>query len=423
MGGKKRVWIRGDFVLMVLCFLVAVAWRIPVVSSNIHGPLNDEVEYHSLALRLSHGHGFTNGHEYTDWRGFADAAGASTAVRTPGFPLVLAVTYRTAGEEHARARIILALGTSLTAPALYSLCLRLFERRSLALLAGLLWSALLTSRRLTGSLLPEPLAALLLTLALLLTVHAERRRSVLLASSAGLVLGYAVLTRAFLLPVMIGPLAWLVVRRSRRLAAALLLAGAVIVGAWGVRNQLRMGVFTLTTQTAELWQGNNAWARGSLPGVWPPQRAYLLAKYPDLYQLDEVGRYRLFMREAINEVVSHPARILWLLPRKTLVFFSHGSYLGVDWLYAGLLPFSLLGAVCLAKHREQRRTLWLLGFPILGVLIVALLIFGDPRFRIPVDPLMVVLACVGLHGFASQFVIFTTRNAESSRKNDGRRTA
>ena len=382
--------------LAILLLLCALAFRLPWLLGDPVPLAGDEVAYHALAVRLSEG------------RGFVRESGEPTAERTPGLPATLSLVYLAAGPDPAVARVVLAVVTSLTAPALYRLCLALLESTSVALLAGVSWAVLPTSRRLAGALLCEPLAALLLVLAVLLTIRAEQHRSRFLAGSAGITLGFAILTRVFLLPVLIGPLAWLVARRSRRQAAVLLAAASVILGAWGVRNAVRMGTFTLSTQTSVVWQGNNAWSRGSWPGDWSPQGAHLLAKYPDLVHMNEVGRSRFFVREAVNEVVSNPARIFWLLPRKALIFFSPSSYLGFDWLYAGLLPFSLLGGLVLAARRERRQTLWLLGLPILGVLTVCLVVFGDPRFRHPVDPLLVVLAWVGLNELFSRLIVLLT---------------
>jgi len=373
----------------ILLFLLALALRGPWFAGSALPLGGDEVAYHALAVRLAEG------------KGFVDDSGAPTAWRTPGLPAVLSLIYRVMGPDPGVARVILVVVTSLTEPALYTLAFLLFQRREIAFLVGLSWVALPTSRHLAGALLGEPLAALFVTLGLLLAVLAVPRRSILLAGAAGLLLGYAVLIRVFLLPMLVGPLAWFVTRRAWRLPAALLVATGVILGAWGVRNALRMGTFTLSTQTAGVWQGNNAWTRGSWPGNFTPQREFLAGKYPNFSQLDEVGRSRVFVREALNEIMSNPGRTLWLLPRKILIFLSPSSYLGFDWLYAGLLPFSLLGAVHLARQPGYRHTLWLLGVPVLGVLAVCLVVFGDPRFRHPVDPVMVVLAWVGLAEVAS----------------------
>jgi hypothetical protein len=77
------------------------------------------------------------------------------------------------------------------------------------------------------------------------------------------------------------------------------------------------------------------------------------------------------------------------------MFFAPSSYLRFDVVYLVLLPFSVLGAFCLAVRCNDRPTLWLLGVPIISVLTLCLVTFGDPRFRHPVDPLAVALASVG----------------------------
>jgi hypothetical protein len=249
---------------------------------------------------------------------------------------------------------------------------------------------------LAGLLVGESVAALFLTVGLVLIVVAEQRRSPLIAGLAGLALGYAALTRGYLLLGILGPIAWLFFRKLRREAAVSLVAVSMILGGWVIANGVRMGVFTLSTETEVLWQGNNAWARGSWPGDWAPQEAYLKAKYSEFSELNEVGRSRIYLKEAVQECFRNPTRILWLLPRKAMIFFAPSSYLGFDWLYLLLVPLWLVGGVCLAAQPKGRLVLWLLGSPVVGVLIICLLSFGDPRFRHPVDPLLVVLACVGL---------------------------
>ncbi len=394
---------------MAACFLVAMALRVPIFLGTSVPLGGDEFDYYILGVRIATGRGFTyvpsprcpvpvpkctEGDQSLERALQMD--GVPTARRTPGLPLVLAGIYSIGGDGYPRMRLVLTAVTGLTVPALYCLCLLLFGRRSIALLAGLTWSVLPTSHRLAGVLYGESLSALLLAIGLVLTVLTERSRSVLLAGSAGVAIGYAGLTRPYLLFSLLGPVAWLVARKLRREAVVLLLVVSVVLGAWVIRNGVRMGTFSLTTETDALWGGNNAWARGSMAGDWAPQEAHLSAKHPGFDRLDEVGRSRLYLQEALSEVVRNPARILWLLPRKAAIFFSPSSYLGFDWLYAIFLPFSLVGGVCLAMQRETRHTLWLLGYPALAVLIVCLLAYGEPRLRHPIEPLLVVLACVGL---------------------------
>lgn len=414
MGIKGR-----DILLIGACFLVAIGLRVPVFLAGSGSLGGDEPQYYILGVRLATGHGFTYvpslrcpvpvpmcSDESQSLDEALHANGVPTGRRTPGLPLVLAGIYWIGGHGYPLMRLVLAIITSLTGPALYCLCLLVFGRRSIAFLAGLVWPISPTGRYLAGLLYGEALSALVLVVGLVLTVLTDRLRSLLFAVSAGVTLGYAVLIRPYLLLAVLGPAAWLVVRKSRREAVVLLLVVSVILGAWGIRNGVRVGTFSLTTETEPLWGGNSAWARGAFAGDWASQEAYLSSKYPGFDRLDEAGRSRLYLREAISEVLRNPVRILWLLPRKVVIFFSPSSYLvGFDWLYAILLPFSLLGGVWLARQREARHTLWLVAYPVFGVLAVCLLTYGDSRVRHPVDTLLVILAGVGLVQFSNLLLV------------------
>ena len=377
----KRVTLF-DSVLLLFCALVLRGtWFAQGAPRALGG---DEPAYHALAIRLAHGEGFVN------------EAGQPTAWRTPGLPFALSVMYAVMGADYTRARLVLVVLSSLTALALYGLCQMLFHRRSVALMAGLFWAAWPTSQRLSGLLFAEPLAALCLTGGLFALLCAERRASVSLTYVGGVLLSHAVLTRVYLLLAVFGPVVWLIVRQRARLAAALLLALGVVLGGWCARNAIRVGTFALSTQTSSYWLGNNAWAHGSWDGNEEPQMAYFRQRHPTFDRLDEVGQSRLFVQEAVHEVVTHPGRVFWLLPRKMAIFFSPYSYLGVDWLYAVLVPFCLIGVWPLSLSDHHRSYLWLLAVPVLAVLGVSLMTFGDPRFRHPVDPLLIAVGCVGL---------------------------
>jgi hypothetical protein len=285
--------------------------------------------------------------------------------------------------------------TSLTAPLLYWLCLLLFERRSIALMAGAAWALLPTTGRLAGLLLGEPLSGLCLIAGLVTTIYAGRRGSALLAAVAGLLFGFAVLTRVYLLLALAGPAIWLSAQRWRRESAIVLCAALLVLGAWAARNAARLGTFTLSTQTANMWLGNNAWTRGSWYADWTPQLAHLRAKYPEFDALDEAGQSRVYAREAFSDVTRHPGRIAWLMPRKVIIGFSPASWMGFDWLYALLLPCMFIGCCRLAADAKRRHVLWLIGMPIFAIVATTLVTFGDARFRYPVDGLLMVLAAVG----------------------------
>ena len=345
----------------------------------------DEAVYHELASRLLAGKGFTL------------AQGQPTAWRTPGFPLVLAGIYAVVGEDPLLARRALVFLTSLTAPLLFVFTLMLFRRMSVALLAGFYWAVLPTSVRLSGLFLGESSAALIFTLAMVFLLIAERRRPVIWLSGA--LFGFAILVRGYMIPAAAAPIIWLLVRRQWRPAFIVAISVALVIGAWATRNVLTLGVFTVSTEAAELtWLGNNQWARGTYSGDWVPQLAHLEVLYPGFHSFDEVARARVFRTEGIREIIGNPGRFFWLLPRKAAIFLSpRHLWLGTDLVYFVLLPFWLFGAYTLWTSRQLN--LWLLGVPLVGLLLLCIVIFGDSRFRHPIEPMIAALGAFGFMTF------------------------
>ncbi len=342
----------------------------------------DEAEYHELAVRLLAGEGFTL------------SQGTPTAWRTPGFPLMLAGIYGIVGENPMRARKTLVILTSLTAPLLFGLTLVLFGSMSTAVLAGLYWAALPTSVRLSGLLLGESSAALVFTLALFILVLAERQRPWVIWL-VGVLLGFVILVRGYMIPAVAVPIVWLMVRRQWRPAAAIALSVALVLGVWATRNAFTMGVFTISTEAEVLWLGNNQWARGTYYGNWEPQLDYLESRHPGFRSFDEVARASVFRAEGVREIVENPGRFVWLMPRKAAIFLSPSHpWLGLDLLYLALLPLCLVGGYTLWTAGDQR--LILLGLPVLSVTVLCIVTFGDSRFRHPVEPLMAVLGACGV---------------------------
>lgn len=372
----------------------------------------DEMVYDNLARRVLAGQGFTL------------ETGEPTAWRTPGFPMLLGLIYSMTGVDPDRARLVLVFFTSLTSLAVFWFCLLLTKDLSCAVLSSLSWSALLTTNRLAGLLIGESSAALVFVFGLALVVLASSRNSTMLAGAAGVLLGLSVLIRAYLILAVLGPLIWLSLESKKRIAAVFALFVMVVIGGWMTRNLLTLGSLTLSTQgPQEMWCGNNAWARGAWPGEWmredSEQRQYLRSKYPEFDGAGEVARSRIFTREAIYQLTHHPTHVLWLAPRKIAIYFSHLSFWGKDWVYLTLLPFSLIGAVYFWKSPDLRHVLWLIAGPIIAVMLVCLLTFGDPRFRHPVDPLVAILSSVGIVYAIRLLIALRDRRRRLSKKPDG----
>jgi hypothetical protein len=395
--------------LSVLLFVVAATIR---VVSLVHGRpdlfsnpgLNqDESEYHGLARNILDGKGFRQAVPRQGLRELP-RTGEPTAFRTPGMPAILAGIYTVVGDNPGYARVTLSIITAAISPLILILFVLLFRSVVIGAVLGGLWAILPTSLFMSGALYGEEISCLILLVSMLLAILAERSGVAWLVLCAGLLLGFGMLTRGFLLfaPLTLG--FWLWRRKRLRLAVWLLAAAAVLPGAWVIRNGRTIGIYELSTESWEaIWLGNNRWARGSWPANWPEQRLELLKKYPNFDQLDEVGHFRVFEAETKAEVFGNPRRIAWLLPRKAVIFFLPRSWMGTDWVFGLTLPFFAVGVWVLARDRQRRHLLALVGLPMASVFAVSLLAFSDVRYRHPIDPLFFFLAGAGAQGLLDRW--------------------
>jgi hypothetical protein len=386
--------------LMFVTFALAILFRWPFAFQDLGG---DEVTYDQLARHILSGEGMTL------------PSGEATTWRQPGFPMLLAAIYAVDGRNTADARKILVVLSSVTAPLLFWLSLSVLSRTWLAALCSCAWLLSRDSVHLSPQIIGESFTALILLVSLLFVLTGIRRPSSLFVGLGGLGLGYAVLTRGFLLPVILLLPAALYLTRflTRALCFRLFTAALVLPAMWMWRNHQATGRWTFSAETEQaLWSGNNKWARGSWPGEIMQNRnsaqiQYLLSKYPDFFELTEMERADLFLKETLLETISNPIHALWLIPRKICILFLPVSYLGFDIAYCVSVPFIFAGLILLLFDNERRLVGILLSVPISVLVITCAVTFGDPRFRATVDPLLFLAAAYAI-GRLSSWVRLTT---------------
>lgn len=219
----------------------------------------------------------------------------------------------------------------------------------------------------------------------------------------GVVLGVATLVRPNVL-VLVGLVgAWLWVRVSLRAAAAVLLASALVIAPWTVRNYATHDRFMLVSALGGLafWIGNNPQARGegdlaSNPLLGRAEAAIRTAhpnRSPE--QLEAV-----YHREARAFIRTHPVAWLVLLAKKLFYFIvpvgpsilmRSALFRTASWIsYFSLLPLGVIGFWRLVRAQQQPIPLWLLG---LSALMTILIFYPQQRYRVPVfDPVLIICA-------------------------------
>ena len=230
----------------------------------------------------------------------------------------------------------------------------------------------------------------------------------------GFVLGLSVLVRPFSLWFLAGLfLAALAANAGWRRACAVTLVPALVVVAmsipWVIRNEVRMHAFIITsTNTGDtLCLDRNMTAQGGFrfadhDGCVDPN-------------LPEVPRNAGNTRKAIGFVIHHPAReALQIVRRGRLEFaddhdgieaaetlgdgpFLRASVRNVlsdvaDWYFLTVLGLALVGLPLLLGAGRRRPEARLVLVALLALVIIPLLLWGNPRFHLPLYPYLVLLA-------------------------------
>jgi hypothetical protein len=411
-----RGGLRGERRPLILMLAVALALRVGLVATTgEHVPWGDPSDYDRHAAHLA---------EYGTYPPSANAErGSPTAFRPPAWPYLLAGVYEVTGARWTAGRLVAAALGTLSVLLVYLIAAAALGRGP-ARAAGWLAAVFPPMVFLSGSLVAESLFVFLMLVAIWATLRARadahRLRWAVVAGGA---CGLAALTRTnglvLVLAVAVG-LAAAGGFSPRRPAlrpllapAVALLAAALAIAPWTIRNAAAFGEFVpVSTQggytMAAVW---NAEADSSGPSRGRPQYGPV-EPYKHRAGVDEVELDRTLRRVATDYARDHPGYVVELAGLNVLRMFklagdesftfywnlerdmtparrvldSLGLALGVALALAALL----LGA---GRRLLGRAPFWLWLFPLL-MLASTVLLLGNPRYRAPIDPFLVIAAGV-----------------------------
>lgn len=402
----------GRALLLVLLAALGLRLAVLAMTTELTPTIVDEQHYHSLATSIVEG------------RGFAVESGP-TSLRPPLYPAFVAAIWTATGSRDLQVvRAVQGVLGLATAWLVWVIGRRLWDDRAGLAAAAIVafYPALVLANSL---LLTETLFTFLLAAFLAAEVTLLQRPAAGWAMAAGLLLGLAALTRSVLwpFPLVVAPLLlWMLPARLPRrlgLAALLLLAFAAVVGPWAVRNtrlqgattvvdtmggmNLRMGNYEHTPH-ARIWDavsmdGDRSWIVGIPPH--PPTGG----------EWTEGKKERWARDEAIRFMLEHPGLTLWRSAIKTADFWAldrdfvagiqQGLFHPPRW--AGLVSsaamlgafpmvvaLAILGA-SLASPSDWRAHVVLL-LVVLFVTALHAVVFGHPRYRVPLTPILALYA-------------------------------
>jgi 4-amino-4-deoxy-L-arabinose transferase-like glycosyltransferase len=422
-GGSNR----GRLALVVIV-LIALLLRIAVVAADSgYKPINDAFEYDYYGRSIAAGHGYGPS-------GYLRQGGPA-AIRGPGYPYLLGAVYAVSDDSRTTGRLLNCLLGAASVLLVYLIAKRVWGRRTALLAAGftaVFPPLVLLSRELVSESLFIPLE-----LAAVLCVLEFRRsgRRMSWALAAGALCGAAILTRntglALLPPIGFG--LWGGRGRSLRSSLAATVAVAsmlVVLTPWLLRDAAEFGRFIPVTTSGGIaisgTYNQASYSDSSAHGAWRDPQIV-----PEFHHLfvepgrDEADVDQILRQRAISFAVDHPGYVaetsFWNVLRMLeltdgSVVDQHGQEVNDRGIGSTTPPaeriglalavvLGLVGAVVILRSRATGRAsgtpppipsgpafLWLVPA---AMLAVAIPIAGVPRYRLPADPFLMILAAIG----------------------------
>jgi 4-amino-4-deoxy-L-arabinose transferase-like glycosyltransferase len=417
----------GLLAVLGLCAILRAVGVLTVLATNPHEVVQvDSASYLRPALALLHGDGFLH----------AIGAHQPEFVRTPGYPLFIAIVYRVFGESHAALLLAQVVVSTITVFVVWRLGARMWSV-GVALLASLLVIAEPLQWYTTGTILSESLATLFLVLvaAIGFRLFADDRLRWEHAALLGLAIALATIVRpvTYYLPLVavafLGATATrrgLGLRRSLQLVAALLLPLLVVVGGWQFRNHEQVGSWRVSGVEGKnlyLFRGARALADERGVTLAAEQRVLMARLGPE--HGEQPGPYFDRMYSLGRDIlVAHPAEavagtVTGLLDEITSTRSRIFTYLGMSpasgvlegVAAALLLAFYALCGYGIVLVVRTRRDLVAHAF-VLAVVAYVLLVSAGPeaaggrgeRFRAVIMPILALYAARGAYELARRAI-------------------
>jgi 4-amino-4-deoxy-L-arabinose transferase-like glycosyltransferase len=368
-----------------LIFFLALLMRVAFILTQQNGYYFwDSLEYSQAAVNLLSDGGFAN---YD---------------RAPGYSVFLAAVYSMFGESIFIIRLVESFLGAFLAVIMTALGRRV-AGEFVGALAGIIWAVYPLGVFIAGLMYPTGVATMLLACGvccLLPAMHEELSAKGVF--SGGLVFGLAALTIPVVLLTIVIAAGWVFywARHSRLFLASLLFLGsAVSVVPWTVREFLVYGQLVPVQRDFEQY----------LPKIVSPEtkprddgvNTMLLQLEPyavhfgrnfvefwELYpsriiMADQDRRDKLHAKDSrlIKETIYNPNRLI-----NAISILSEGP----------IFLFALLGTVAMWLRRDLRRELSMLWTMVLSFAIGYALFVGKIRYRVPVEPYLIILSAYGI---------------------------
>ena len=359
---------------------------------------DDGFDYDGLATRLIEGKGYVNDD------------GEITAFRAPGYPYFLAAIYSVFGHQFLAVRIVQCLLDAVSIVVIFFIAQLIFNRR-VAVISAAIFIVYPLFVYTASTFFPTTVFILLVSVAMFLILSIEQKGALFKAVLLGVVLGLAALTVPTVLAFVPFAIVWILFRQPRFsfesfLTSSLVFLSLVLtLSPWLLRNyKIYHKPFVIATNGGyNFWMGNNQWATAS-SGNMIEIPTYLREK------LNQAGsdteKESIYYQHAFEFIKNHPRRFISLTFQKALNLWRLYPTPGTGYKtkallskifgsvsYGPVLVFAILGIFLSWRQKKKYSVLFILLF--FSFTMMYALFIAKVRFRLPLDPFLIVLASYG----------------------------
>lgn len=382
--------------IIFFIFVLALLLRFILAFYCDDTPIKDASGYDALAVNIINGKGFSLDGELTAWR-------------EPLYPFFLSSIYYFFGHNYKAVRITQAILGALVCIFVFLIAKMLFNEK-VGFISALIASVNPSLVRITTYLLTENLYTFLFMIAILLLLRQARSKNYINLFCLGAVLGLVALTRslAIIFPLFV-----------------LLLGKNVIYSNGNLKKYILNSVIFLTLFVLTIlpWTLRNWFVFHELIPIssrmgggvylsYVPRDGKFFELDPNDRTIKKAGliksqseQNKFFLKETIRHIKNHPISLIKIELLKILYFWSpfdweiigYGVY---NFIYGFVLPFFFIGIFTTLKRFKYAL---LVCLPIIYSFFIALVTHGSPRFRLPVEPYIIIIASAVICSFIDRF--------------------
>lgn len=385
--------------LLILGFVVRLIYILKFAPSDISIPSGDALGYHILAKNLL---------QYSQ---FAFEVGKPTARREPLYPVFLAIVYRLFGESLFIARLSQVFINVVSIFLIYLIAKEIFDELTAVLSVAIssFWPNFIYF---CGALLREIFFMFFVLLEILMLIRCTKTQKTINYVFLGIISALMALIKTEGIAIFVMVCIYLLINKfSIKKVLIMCISFIFIFSLWVYRNYR---VFK-TVILGNTWGGLAFWSGTDiLPfeirGL-PDEEIYKLTLEDVIKakELDEIEENKFYYERAFKYYLENPVKIITLPIKKFLKFWRFlphkGRIYGVDekkMIVLGSISIPVfilffIGIIFMLFSRNQLRKNLIVLIPIVALNCVYCIFFSQIRYRIPIEPFVIMISSFTLN--------------------------